>query len=81
MGPSGLFYANSVGTFGVVSAGRNWYRLSSAAHRWAIKHVENSEFSLLLFPDDALVLEESEIFEESLIVVISPNDSGIPFSE
>ena len=27
-GPDGLFYANTVGTFGVVSAGQNWGRLA-----------------------------------------------------
>ena len=32
MGPNDLFYANTVGAFGVVSAGRNWDRLASAAH-------------------------------------------------
>ena len=33
VGPNGLFYANTVGAFGVVSADRNWDRLASASHR------------------------------------------------
>ena len=72
------FYANAVGAVGVVSAGRNLARLSSAAHRWAIKLVGGNEFPLLLFPGDALVLSESEISEESSLVVITPNDFGAP---
>ena len=34
MGPNGLFYANTVGTFGVVSADQNWDRLASGVRRW-----------------------------------------------
>ena len=33
MGPEGNAYSNAVGTSGVVSSGRNWGRLASAAHR------------------------------------------------
>ena len=44
MGPSGLYYANAVGAFGVVAAGRNWGRLASAAHIWALILVEDNEF-------------------------------------
>ena len=50
MGPGGKFYANTVGTFGVVSAGQNWDRLASAAHRWALKLVGEQKVYLLLFP-------------------------------
>ena len=39
MGPDGMFYANTVGACGVVSAGQNWDRLASAARRWALKLV------------------------------------------
>ena len=45
VGPNGLFYAHAIGAFGVVSAGRNWDRLASAAHRWTLKLVANNEFS------------------------------------
>ena len=55
MGPNGLFYANTAGAFGVVSAGGNLGRLASAARLWALKLVENKDF-LLLFPDGALFL-------------------------
>ena len=50
MGPDGLFYANAVGTFGAVSACRNWDRLASAFHRWALKLVDKRKVFLLLFP-------------------------------
>ena len=40
MGPNDLFYANTVGAFGVVSAGQNWGRLKSAARRWTLKLVD-----------------------------------------
>ena len=66
MGPNGLFYANTVGTFGVVSAGRNWDRLASAAHRRELKSVGAKKAFLLLFSDDALFSAEDEISEESL---------------
>ena len=35
MGPIGIFYANAVGAFGIVSAGKKRDRLAIAAHRWA----------------------------------------------
>ena len=54
MGPNGLFYANTVGTAGVVSAGRNWDRLASAVRRWGLKLVGKRKVFLLLFSDDAL---------------------------
>ena len=50
MGPDGKFYANTVGTFGVVSAGQNWDRLASAVRRWALKLFEKKKVYLLLFP-------------------------------
>ena len=43
MGPVGLFYADAVGAFGVVSAGRNWDLPASAVRRWALALVENGE--------------------------------------
>ena len=70
MGAIGLFYANAVGTSGAVSAGRDWDRLSSAAHRWGLKLVDDKGFPMLLFSDDALVLAERALFEESLLVGI-----------
>ena len=41
VGPNGLYYANIVGPFGVVSTGQNCDRLESAAHRWALKLAED----------------------------------------
>ena len=64
MGPDGLYYARTVGTFGVGSAGRNRGRLSSAAQRWELKLVDAKEVFILLFSDDALFLAEDENFEE-----------------
>ena len=46
-GPIGKFYANTVGAFGVVSAGRNWGRLASAVQRWDLKLVEEKKAYLL----------------------------------
>ena len=65
VGPIGLCCANNVGAFGAVSSGQNWDRLASAAHRWGLKLVDGADFFMLIFPDDALVLAESGIFEES----------------
>ena len=65
VGPNGLLYANAVGAFGSVSAGRNWGLLASSPHRWALMLVGGNEFLLLLFSDDALVLAENEICGES----------------
>ena len=78
-GEDGLFYANAVGAFGAVAAGRNWDRLSSAARMWALKLVDNKEFPILLFPDDALLLEARDISDGSFINNISLIDSRIPF--
>ena len=72
MGPNGLFYADTVGTFGAVSAGQNWGRLASAAHRWALKIVGKQEVFLLLFSDDALFSVRDEIIEEAFLIVVSP---------
>ena len=49
MGADGLFYSNTIGAFGVVSAGQNWGRVASAAHRRALKLVDAKEVSILLF--------------------------------
>ena len=54
MGPNGLYYANTVGAFGVASAGQNRGRLASAVHRRDLKLVDAKEVVFLLFPDDAL---------------------------
>ena len=56
MGPNGLFYANTVGAGGAVSAGQNWDRLASAVHRWGLKLVDNDEVFTLLFPGDAVLI-------------------------
>ena len=56
VGPIGLYYANTVGTCGVVSDGQNWDRLGSAAHRWDLNLVNDAGFFLLLFPGDALAI-------------------------
>ena len=45
----GLYYANTVDAFGDVSAGQNWDRLSSAAHRWALKLVDAKKYSSYYF--------------------------------
>ena len=49
VGPDGLFYANAFGIIGVAPAGRNWDRLAGAAHRWALRLVENNEFHYYYF--------------------------------
>ena len=72
MGPTGLFYANTVGAFGAVSPGQNWDRLSSAAHRWSLKVVEAKELFISLFSDGALSLSRNGVFEESFLVITSP---------
>ena len=69
VGPNGMFYANTVGAFASVSTGGNWGRFSFAAHRWDLKLVDGNEF-FLLFPDDALELAGSEIFDVPFLVVI-----------
>ena len=70
MGRSGLYYANTVGAFGVVSACQNLDRLASAVHRRALKLVDAKEVFILLFSDDALFLADDGIFEESFLVII-----------
>ena len=72
MGPDCLYYANTVGASGVVSAGQNWDRLASAVRRWDLKLAESKEAPILLFSDDALFLAEDEIFEGSVLVIIPP---------
>ena len=64
-GADGLFYANTVGTIGVVSAGQNWGRLAIAPHRWALKLVDAQEVLILLFSDDAHSISEGGISEGS----------------
>ena len=65
MGANGLFYASTVGAFGLVSACQNWDRLASALHRWSLKSVDAKGVFILLFADGALFLEEGGISEES----------------
>ena len=65
MVPDWLFYANTVGAFGAVSAGRNWDLLAIAVHTRSLKLADNAEVFMLLFSDDALFLAENDIFEES----------------
>ena len=64
MGPGGNFYANTAGTFGVVSAGRNWGRLASAAHRRDLKLVGGKKVYLLLLMGDASFLTEKRSLVE-----------------
>ena len=54
MWPNGLFYANTAGAFGVVSAGRNWDRIASAVRRWDLKLVDTKEVPIFLFSGDTL---------------------------
>ena len=70
MWPNGLFYAHTVGTFGVASAGQNWDRLASAARRCALKLVGNQKAFLLLFSDEALFLAEDGIFAEDFLIIV-----------
>ena len=65
MGPNGLYYANTVGASGAVSAGQNWDRLAIAFHRRDLKLVGAKEVFILLFSYDALFLAEGGIFDES----------------
>ena len=64
------------------SAGENWDRLESAAHRRAWRLVGANDSPMLLFPDDALVLSEREIYDEALLaVIIFLMIMGFPFRE
>ena len=49
VGPNGLFYANAVGTIGVVPAGHTWGRLASAPRRWGVNLFDNNEFRYYYF--------------------------------
>ena len=59
-GADGKFYANTVGTFGVLSSGQNWGRLASAARKWSPKLVGDMKvfLLLLLFPADTIFCRE-----------------------
>ena len=81
MGPKGLFYANTVGTFGVDSDGQNWGRLASAAHRWPLKLVGKRKVSLLLFSDDTLFLAEMRSSKNHFINSLFLMILGYHFSE
>ena len=48
--PNGMFYANTVGACGVVSAGQNWDRFAGAVRRRALKLIEKKKVPILLFP-------------------------------
>ena len=65
-----MYYANTVGTFGVVSAGQNWDSLASAVRRWGLKLVGGEKVYLLLFSGDAIFLTENEIFDEAFLAFI-----------
>ena len=54
-GPHGPFYANDVGTSGVVASCRDWERLSIAVRRWSLALVGNNETLSILFPGGNLV--------------------------
>ena len=54
MGEIGLFYANTVCSFGSVPAGQNWDRLASAVHRGSSKLVDVKEVFILLSSDGEL---------------------------
>ena len=70
LGPNGMRYANTVGTFGVVSAGQNWGRLASAVRRWVLKLVGEAKVYLLLFPGDAIFSTENEICDAMFLAFI-----------
>ena len=72
MGASGLYYANTVGTFGAVSAGQNWGRLATAVHWRALKLVDAKECPTYYFLMTRFFLAVDEIFEEPFLVIISP---------
>ena len=55
------FYVNTVGTFGVASAGQNWDRVASFVHRSCLRMLGKEAVFLFLFSDDTiLVCEKSE---------------------
>ena len=70
MGHDGMFYANTVGASGVVSAGQNWDRLASAARRLALKLVgeEKSIFTSLFRRRN--FSHGKEIFDEVFLTMI-----------
>ena len=81
MGPNGSIYANTVGTFGVDSAGRNGGCLSGAVRRWALKLVGGKSPTLFLSPPDTLFLSESDDFgEASLGIALLLTITVRPFS-
>ena len=71
MGPGGFPYDATVGAFGVVSAGRKWNRPSSAPRRRASPLGGNAKLFLLLYSEDALVLEENAISYGGFLLEIS----------
>ena len=70
MAPVGIFYANAVGAFGVISAGQNLGRLAIAAHRRALSLVGNKKFFALLLSFDALFFGRNEIRGESFVPAV-----------
>ena len=70
MWPGEIFYSNNVGACGAVSSGAFCGRLSRAVQRWAISLVRQGNFPLL-FPDDALVLQEDDVSDIDLAIGIS----------
>ena len=79
MGRSGLYCANTIGAFGVVSAGKEWGRLASAVQSWALKLVGEKEVFILLFSDGAF-LGGGEVFEEAFLIIIPLMILGYPSS-
>ena len=78
MDPNGMYYANTVGTFGVVSAGKNWDRLASAVHRWGLKLFGGDKVYVLLPPDDTIFVTENEIFGGAFLTFVFPINNWLP---
>ena len=76
-GESGLYYANAVGNFEVVSTGQNWGRLASAAIRRELKFVDAKEvmryaralFLLIIFSNDSRIpFQREQVLGENELV-------------
>ena len=64
-------YVNTVGTFGVASAGQNWDRAASAVHRFALSLCLRLPLFLFLFVDDTFMLCEKGDLPLILPILIS----------
>ena len=78
MAPSGMYYEDTVGAFGVVSAGQNRGRLASAVRRWSLKLPRGGGRLCLTFPDGAILLTENEVFGEASLAFIFPINHWVP---